>query len=329
MAAFNRVLITGIAGSGGSYLAEHIVNNYPDVSVSGISRWHSTTDSANIDAIKERLQIHECDLTDLSSVISTLKAVQPDAIFHIASHANVRASFITPLAVLHNNIMGTAHLFEAVRIVGIDPFILHCSTSEVYGKVDPRNVPITEECPISAASPYSVSKVTQDLLSYTYFLSYGLKIIRTRMFAYINPRRTDLFATSFALQVARIEAGRQQELLHGNLDSTRTLIDVRDAMAAYWLALERCSPGEVYNIGGNTVITVGEFLEVLKGMARCPIPSRIDQALLRPADITLQIPDTRKFVDQTGWKPNYTFEESVAFLLDHCREKVRHEQACQ
>ncbi|MDD2541286.1 MAG: GDP-mannose 4,6-dehydratase [Desulfuromonadaceae bacterium] len=328
MTTFSRVLITGIAGSGGSYLAEHIVNNYPDVNVSGISRWHSTTSSSNLDAIKDRLDMHECDLTDLSSVISTLKSVQPDAIFHIASHANVRASFTTPLSVLHNNIMGTAHLFEAVRLLGITPSILHCSTSEVYGKVDPRNVPITEECPINAASPYSVSKVTQDLLSYTYFLSYGMKIIRTRMFAYINPRRTDLFATSFALQVARIEAGLQKELLHGNLDSTRTLIDVRDAMTAYWIALEKCSPGEAYNIGGSTVITVGEFLETLKGLARCPIPSRVDQALLRPADITLQIPDTRKFLDQTDWKPKYTFEESVAFLLDHCREKVRHELAC-
>jgi GDPmannose 4,6-dehydratase/GDP-4-dehydro-6-deoxy-D-mannose reductase len=261
-------------------------------------------------------------------VISTLKTVQPDAIFHVASHANVRASFITPLSVLHNNIMGTAHLFEAVRLLGMTPSILHCSTSEVYGKVDPRNVPITEECPINAASPYSVSKVTQDLLSYTYFLSYGMKIVRTRMFAYINPRRTDLFATSFAMQVARIEAGLQKELLHGNLDSTRTLIDVRDAMAAYWIALEKCSPGEVYNIGGRTVITVGEFLETLKGLASRPIPSRVDQALLRPADITLQIPETKKFLNQTDWKPNYTFEESVAFLLDHCREKVRHELVC-
>jgi len=328
MQSFSNILITGISGSGGSYLADYIAANHPAVTISGVARWHSTTSASNLEALQSRVRIYECDLTDLSSTIGVLNQVRPDAIFHVASHANVRASFVTPLAVLNNNIMGTANLLEAVRIVGLDPFILHCSTSEVYGKVDPLNVPITEDCPINAASPYSVSKVTQDLLCYSYFLSYGLKIIRTRMFAYLNPRRTDLFATSFAMQVARIEAGLQQELLHGNLESTRTLIDVRDAMAAYWIALEKCLPGEVYNIGGDKVIKVGEFLDILKGLAKCPIPSHLDQALLRPADITLQIPDTKKFVAQTGWKPKYSFDESVAFLLDHCREKVRREQAC-
>lgn len=147
------------------------------------------------------------------------------------------------------------------------------------------------------------------------------------MFAYLNPRRYDLFATSFALQVARIEAGLQEELLHGNLDSSRTLIDARDAMAAYCTAVEKCLPGEAYNIGGTTVMTVGEFLEVLKRLATCPIKSRVDPALYRPADITLQIPDTTKFEQATNWKPKYSFDESVAFLLEHCRAVVRREQA--
>ncbi|MHC1745261.1 MAG: GDP-mannose 4,6-dehydratase [Syntrophobacteraceae bacterium] len=321
--AHSTVLITGVTGSGGSYLAEYIHDNHPEVSVHGISRWHSTVSSSNTKRVEEKLTLHESDLTDLGSVIETLRAVNPDAIFHLASHANVRASFNTPLAVLYNNIVGTANLFEAARLTGLQAKILHCSTSEVYGKVDPRHVPITEECPLRAVSPYSVSKVTQDFLGSSYFLSYGMPIIRTRMFAYINPRRKDLFATSFAYQVARIEVGLQDELLHGNLDSVRTLIDVRDAMRAYWVALERCDPGEVYNIGGRTVISVGEFLDVLKGMAQCPIPSRVNPDLLRPADITLQIPDTSKFELQTQWKPQYSFEESVAFLLNHCRRAAK------
>jgi len=325
MRTFSNILITGISGSGGSYLADYIAANHPDVAISGTSRWHSTTSASNLEAIKEKVTLYECDLTDLSSIIGVLNQVRPDAIFHVASHANVRASFITPLAVLNNNIMGTANLLEAVRIAGLDPYFLHCSTSEVYGKVDPRHVPITEDCPINAASPYSVSKVTQDLLCNSYHLSYGMKIVRTRMFAYLNPRRSDLFATSFALQVARIEAGLQQELAHGNLDSTRTLIDVRDAMGAYWVALESCDTGEAYNIGGTTVIKVGEFLDILKGLAKCPIPSRVDPSLLRPADITLQIPDTAKFTEKTGWQPRYSFQESLEFLLQHCRDQIRKE----
>ena len=318
-----RVLITGISGSGGSYLAEYIVQHHPDTEVYGISRWHSTTAHHNLAHIDDKVIVYECDLNDLSSVVNTLKAVKPDGIFHLASHANVRASFTTPLAVLQNNIMGTANLFEGIRLAEIDPVVQLCSTSEVYGQVDPENVPITEDCPIKPSSPYAVSKTAQDQLGQVYFLSYGMKVVRTRMFAYLNPRRMDLFATSFAMQVARIEAGLQQELRHGNLDSVRTLIDVRDAMASYWIAMLKCRPGEAYNIGGNTVIKVGEFLDVLKKLATCEIPSRVDPNLLRPADVTLQIPNVDKFKQETGWEPQYAFEESVEHLLNHCRQRVK------
>jgi GDPmannose 4,6-dehydratase/GDP-4-dehydro-6-deoxy-D-mannose reductase len=317
-----KVLITGIAGSGGSYLAEYIVNNCPEVEVHGISRWHSTTATNNLKKIRDKVNVHECDLNDFSSVFRILNEVKPDAIFHLAAHANVRASFDTPNTVLSNNILGTSNLLEAVRLAEIDPIIQLCSTSEVYGQVAPENVPIKEDCPIAPSSPYAVSKVAQDLLGHTYYLSYGMQIIRTRMFAYLNPRRTDLFATSFAMQVARIEEGLQKELLHGNLDSVRTLIDVRDAMESYWVAMEKCKPGEVYNIGGTKTIKVGEFLDLLKRFAKTDIPSRVDKSLLRPADVTLQIPDVNKFQKETGWKPKYSFEESVQNLLEHCREVV-------
>lgn len=318
-----KALITGISGSGGSYLADYIVEYQPQVEVHGIARWHSTTNSKNLSKSIQKIQLHECDLTDFSSVFNTIHTVKPDAIFHIASHANVRAGFITPLAVLQNNIMGTANLFEAIRCANIDPYIQLCSTSEVYGQVDPKYVPIKEDCPINPSSPYAVSKVTQDLLGYTYFRSYGLKVIRTRMFAYINPRRGDLFATAFARQVARIEVGLQKELLHGNLDSVRTLIDVRDAMKAYWDAIVHCEPGEIYNIGGTTTMKVGDFLEVLKKISKVEIPSKVDPNLLRPSDVTLQIPDTSKFQKATNWTPQFSFEESVEFLLNEMRNEVQ------
>ncbi len=153
-----------------------------------------------------------------------------------------------------------------------------------------------------------------------------MKIVITRMFSYLNPKRPDLFATSFALQVARIEQGLQKELLHGNLDSTRTLLDVRDAMESYWVATTKGRPGEAYNIGGPTTITVREFLDLLKKMAKCEIPSRVNPELLRPVDVTLQIPDTSKFEQETGWKPRYSFEESVNHLLEHCRRAVEKEK---
>jgi GDPmannose 4,6-dehydratase/GDP-4-dehydro-6-deoxy-D-mannose reductase len=320
---FQRALITGIAGSGGSYLAEHIVRHQPQVKVHGLSRWHSTTTSDNLAAIRNQIVVYEADLMDLGSVLGVMEKVRPDVIFHLAAHANVRASFITPHVVMANNILGTVNLFEAVRLAKLDPVIQLCSTSEVYGQVDPKNVPITEDCPIRPSSPYAVSKVAQDLLGWSYFLSYQMPIIRTRMFAYLNPRRADLFATAFARQVAWIEAGLQKnDLVHGNLDSVRTLIDVRDAMRAYWAAAERCEFGEAYNIGGPTTMTVGRFLEVLLSLAKVKVNTHCDPTLLRPADVTLQIPCVDKFFKATSWKPQYTFEESVASLLDYWRKEA-------
>jgi len=318
----NCVLITGISGSGGSYLAEYIVNHHPHVEIHGMSRWHSTTTQDNLAAIRDKVTVHETDLNDFGSVFSVLKKVKPDAIFHLAAHANVRASFTTPNAVLTNNIIGTSNLFEAIRLAEINPIIQLCSTSEVYGQVDPKYVPITEETPMRPASPYAVSKVAQDMLGFTYFTSYKMPIIRTRMFTYLNPRRTDLFATAFAKQVAWIERGLQKEMVHGNLDSVRTIIDVRDAMGAYWVAIQKCQPGEVYNIGGITNMKVGEFLERLIALSDVKIPRRTDPKLLRPADVTLQIPCVDKFIEETGWQPQYTFEESLQDLLSYWRKEA-------
>lgn len=321
---FHRILITGIGGSGGSYLAEYILENHPGVEVHGFARWHSSTQN-NLFTISSRIHLHEVDLLDMSSVVHALQQVQPDAIFHLAAYANVRASFITPGTVLANNIIGTSNLFEAIRLLKVHPFIQLCSTSEVYGQVDPDRVPINEGTPMRPASPYAVSKAAQDMLGYTYYVSYQLPIVRTRMFTYLNPRRTDLFATSFARQVARIEAGMQSELVHGNLDSVRTLIDVRDAMRAYWDALLYCEPGEVYNIGGTTTMTVGDFLLRLIALADTPIPTRVDLNLLRPADVTLQIPNVDKFKRATGWEPRYSFDESMNHLLAYWRAQVKKE----
>jgi GDP-mannose 4,6-dehydratase len=317
-----RALITGISGSGGSYLAEYIVQHHPEVEVHGLSRWHSTTTSDNLRAIRDRVTVHECDLAELGSVIEALQKIKPDAIFNLASHANVRASFITPNAVLSNNILGTSNLFEAIRLLKLDPLIQHCSTSEVYGQVDPKFVPIDEDTPIAPASPYAVSKVAQDLLARVYFVSYKMRIVRTRMFTYLNPRRTDLFATAFTKQVVWIERGLQKELVHGNLDSVRTIIDVRDAMRAYWMATLRGRPGEVYNIGGTTTMKVGDFLQRLMAKAKKPIPTRCDANLLRPTDVTLQIPNCDKFIQETGWQPEHSFEESLDHLLDYWRAQA-------
>lgn len=318
-----RVLITGITGMVGSHLAEYILANHPGVEVHGLVRWRSPM--ANIEQIQPKLFLHCAELRDLNSLVILLTKVKPERIFHLAAQSFVTTSFDAPADTLHTNVIGTTNLLDAVRIVGIDPRIHICSSSEVYGQVTKDEVPIRESNPLRPASPYAVSKVGEDMIALQYFLSYGIKAIRTRMFTHTGPRRGDIFAESaFAKQIAEIEAGvRPNPLKVGNLDSVRTFSDVRDAVKAYWLLLEKCTPGEVYNIGGNQTMTVGEMLEMLKGMANTKIEHEVDRALLRPSDVTLQIPDISKFQSATGWEPEISLEKTLRDLLDYQRNRLK------
>lgn len=322
-----RILITGITGMVGSHLAEYVLAHHPDVEVHGMVRWRSPR--ANLVKINGRVTLHEGELRDLHSLVRVLETVRPERIFHLAAQSYVSASFTAPADTLHTNVIGTTNLLDAVRLTGIDPRIHICSSSEVYGQVRPDEVPIRESNEFRPASPYAVSKCGEDMIALQYFLSYGIKTIRTRMFTHTGPRRGDVFAESaFAKQIAEVEAGlRPNPIKVGNLNSVRTFADVSDAVRAYWLLLEKCPPGEVYNIGGERTMTVGEMLDVLIGMAGCRIRYEVDPALVRPSDVTLQIPDTSKFRAATGWEPKVPLETTLRDLLDYHRGRIRDDRA--
>jgi len=317
-----RILVTGITGMVGSHLADYVLAEHPGVEVHGLLRWRSPLD--NIAHCQDRLHLHHGDLRDLNSLVAVLRAVRPERIFHLAAQSYVPFSFQVPAETLATNVVGTVNLLDAVRLAGLDPLIHICSSSEVYGQVLENEVPICETNPFRPASPYAVSKVGEDMLAFQYFISYGVRTLRTRMFTHTGPRRGDVFAESaFAKQVAAIELGLQKGPVRvGNLDSVRTVADVRDTARAYWLLLEKCPPGEVYNIGGIRTLTVGEILDALKGMARVPITHVVDPALLRPSDVTLQIPDISRFQAATGWRPEISLEQTLADLLDYHRARL-------
>lgn len=318
-----RVLITGITGMVGSHLADYILAQHPSVAVHGVVRWRSPRD--NVLRILDKVVLHNADLRDLNSLIELLETVKPDRIFHLAAQSYVTTSFSAPADTLHTNVIGTANLLDAMRRTGARARVHICSSSEVYGQVTADEIPITEANTLRPASPYAVSKVGEDLLAQQYFFSYGLHVVRTRMFTHTGPRRGVVFAEgAFARQIAEIEAGRRANPMRvGNLESVRTFSDVRDAVRAYWLLLEKCPAGEVYNIGGDRTMKVGEMLAMLKGMARCRIEHVLDPSLLRPSDVTLQIPDTSKFRAATGWRPEIPVEQTFRDLLDYYRDDVR------
>lgn len=332
-----KVFITGITGFVGSHLADYLLEQTSD-DIHGLTRWRSPKENILHLVDNSRIIFEYGDLTDFASLYRIINRVRPRFIFHLAAQSYVPYSFDVPAATLDSNVIGTCNLLEVVKIIKLkdgmnndgsfkyDPIIHICSSSEVYGQVSEDNVPITEDCPFAPASPYAVSKVGEDMLGFQYWTSYGIKTIRTRMFTHTGPRRGDVFVVSaFAKQVAKIEAGLQPAVIRvGNLDSVRTFADVRDTVKAYWQLVNQCEPGDVYNIGGNVTMTIKEMLAKLIAKSTMDsIEIYVDKDLLRPSDVTLQIPDISKFKKITGWEPEIDFDTTLQDTLDFWREYWR------
>jgi GDP-4-dehydro-6-deoxy-D-mannose reductase len=319
---FKKCLITGITGSGGSYLAEHIIKKEKKIKIFGLYR-----SEGYLNLLKKKypkkIMFFKVDLCNFKKLNNTLKKIKPDVIFHLASNADVRGSFDNPIECTHNNNTITTNLLESLRKLRLNPITLICSTSEVYGAVSRKDIPIKEKQRFSPVNPYAVSKAFQDLLGQVYAKSFGLNIIITRMFSYTNARRYNLFQTAFANQIVKIEKKKLTYLKHGNLNSVRTFVDIEDAMQSYWIAATKGKIGEIYNIGGNKIISVSNFLKELIKLSKCKIKCFTDKNLLRPQDVTLQIPNVSKFHRHTGWKPTISFKESVKKLLNECRNNYK------
>ena len=317
-----RALITGITGFAGSHLADYLLAEQSDVEIFGTYRWRSRME--NIDHLDGKINLLECDLRDAAAVHGVLAEVRPDYIFHLAAQSFVPASWRAPSDTLTTNIIGQTNLFEAVRMLELDPVIQIAGSSEEYGLVLPDEVPIKETNPLRPLSPYAVSKVGQDLLAYQYFKSYGLKTIRTRGFNHTGPRRGEVFVTSnFAKQIASIEAGLQEPVIRvGNLDAQRDFTDVRDMVRAYWLAVTKAKPGEVYNVASGKAVTIGELLDQLLALSETKVEVQVDPERLRPSDVEILLGDFSKFKADTGWEPLIPLEQTLRDTLDFWRQKL-------
>ena len=262
-----KVLITGITGFVGSHLADYALSK-ENVQVYGTIRWRSKTE--NIEHVKDKIHLVHCNLNDASSVNDLIVDIKPDKIFHLAAQSFVPTSWNSPAETLTSNIIGELNIFEAIRRAKINPWIQIAGSSEEYGMVYPEETPIKETNPLRPLSPYGVSKVGQDLLAYQYYMSYKLNVVRTRAFNHTGPRRGDVFVCSeFAKRIAEIEKGKREPvILVGNLDAQRDFTDVRDIVKAYWLGLDKCKPGEVYNICTGKAYRISEVLDKI-GRASC------------------------------------------------------------
>jgi len=318
--AGKKTLITGIAGFVGGHLAELLLSQ--GFEVYGLRRPRTKMDY--IESIANRLHLEDADLLDSHSLYTMISRIKPDYIFHLAAQSFVPTSWVSPSVTLEVNIVGSANLFEAVRQAGIDPVIQIACSSEEYGLVHENELPIKETNPLRPLSPYAVSKLAMDYLGYQYYQSYKIRIIRTRGFNHTGPRRGETFAESnFAKQIAMIEKGKQEPVIHvGNLDAKRDYTDVRDMVKGYLLSMDKCDPGDVYNICIGKATKIGDMLNLLISFSKVKVEIKSDPARMRPSDVPVLIGDNTKFVAKTGWKPEIPFEKTMEDLLNYWRERV-------
>ena len=312
-----QVLITGATGFVGTHLTTYLERTSPNVHITGTT----LSPAPN----RERVTYLPCDLRNENDTRALLERVQPDAIVHLAGQASIEQSFKQPWNTFQTNIQPLINVFEGCLALKITPRMLVITSAEIYGRIAPEQLPVSEAEPLSPTNPYSVSKVAQDLLSQQYFMSYGLPIVIARPFNHLGAGQSDAFvATAFAMQIARIEAGLQVPIMRvGNLQSSRDFTDVRDIVRAYALLLEKGDAGEAYNVASGHSVTIASLLQKLLSFSTQPIDIALDTERLRPIDVPVIAASYEKLHQATGWQPQIDLDTTLRAVLDDCRQRTK------
>lgn len=313
-----RVLITGAGGFVGHHLSAHISHVEPGARLIGTTLFPSETVHA---AVHDQ---HRIDLKDYGKARKLLADCRPDAVYHLAAQAFVPRSFEDPWETLENNIRSQLNIIAACLELEIRPRILIVGSAEIYGAVDPDQLPMNEDTAIRPTNPYSVSKVAQDMLGLQYYLSHDLPIMRARPFNHIGPGQNDRFvAPAFAKQIAAIEEGQNDAVIYvGNLEAKRDFTDVRDIVRAYQMIVAKGRPGEAYNIASGVGHSIRHLLDTLLGLTDIEIDVRVDPSRLRPVDVPEIRGDSSKLRRDTGWQPEFTFQATLRDVLADCRQRL-------
>jgi GDP-4-dehydro-6-deoxy-D-mannose reductase len=272
------------------------------------------------------------DVTDALAVRAAFDLARPDAVAHLAAQAFVPASLRDPDETFAVNARGTLHVLDAARAAaadGVRPRVLVVSSADVYGAQPREAYPLRETAAPQPRNPYAASKVAAEALALAYASSFGVDAVVTRAFNHIGPGQDERFAVAaFARQIARAAAGGGPQVLVGNLEATRDILDVRDVCAAYVLLLEGAGePGEIYNVCSGSAATMREILRRLIEIARVPVEVREDPERMRPADVPVSVGDASKLRAATGWEPRIPLAAALRAVYDDARSRVAREPA--
>lgn len=319
-----RVLITGISGFAGSYLAEQLLDL--GCEVHGTIRRHAVPMHENIEHLRGKINLHEADITSAERILGIFETIEPNAVFHLAAESFIPTSFREPARVAHNNIIGTIKIFEAARRFdnNLESIQVACS-SEQYGLVDPKEVPVTEDIkknPFRPRSVYGISKCATEQIAWLYHNSYGLPSIITRGFNHEGPRRGIQFVTSVVhRQIVEILNGLRNKIVIGNPNAIRDYTHVKDTVNAYILVSEKKKYGEPYNVCSGKGITIANYVNLAKKIYNISADVYVDKNRLRPSEVPLLIGRNNKIINDIGWKPTRSIvdiiEEGVKYFQEH------------
>ncbi len=262
------------------------------------------------------------DILDAPALLERFRRVEPDVVYHLAGAADVGGSFDTPQNTFRANAEGTLNVLWAAREASVDR-VLTVGSADVYGKVTPDELPLTETSELRPTSPYAASKIAAEAVAQQAFLGFGQQVVRARPFNHLGPGQSTRFvAPALAERIARNERDGHHQLLIGNLSSRRDFTDVRDVVRAYRMLVLEGSPGEIYNVCSGVDIAVRDLAESLIAMSTVDQKLVPDPDLQRPVDIPVLRGDSSRLSERTGWRPQIPLDRTLTDLLDDMRRRL-------